>query len=293
VVILGAGPTGLGAAWRLHELGLDDWVLLEAEAGPGGLASSVVDDRGFTWDLGGHVQFSHYAYYDAVLDRAVGSAWLTHERQSWIWLKGRFVPYPFQSNLHRLDAQDCARAVRGLEDAQANVGPPPRNFAEWIPRTFGDGIADLFLVPYNRKVWGCPLEDMAVGWVGDRVAVVARQLVKGEGFTTLVNYPQTVAWRNDQIHLRDLVRGHRFDPVEALPELHQAPLYPVAIAGALKVFPEGRRAALFEAGVQPLPDAFLARLRMLAHRRFLLVAGTLACPVNAGRRRRLTAAAGL
>jgi protoporphyrinogen oxidase len=186
VLILGAGPTGLGAAWRLRELGVPDWALVEAAATPGGLAGSVVDGRGFTWDLGGHVQFSHYAYYDAVLDEALGDQWLFHERESWIWLRSRFVPYPFQHNLHRLDADDCKRALQGLEAAARAVrAGRPRHFGDWIHRTFGRGIADLFLVPYNLKVWGCPLETMDAGWVGDRVAVpdvarIRRRVEAGE-----------------------------------------------------------------------------------------------------------------
>ncbi|HEX6213166.1 MAG TPA: NAD(P)-binding protein, partial [Vicinamibacterales bacterium] len=67
IVIIGAGPTGLGAAWRLHELGHHNWVLYESTDHPGGLASSVVDTQGFTWDLGGHVLFSHYKYFDNVM----------------------------------------------------------------------------------------------------------------------------------------------------------------------------------------------------------------------------------
>jgi hypothetical protein len=58
-LIVGAGPTGLGAATRLHERG-GDWHLVEAAPGFGGLAATFVDEQGFTWDLGGHVQFSHY-----------------------------------------------------------------------------------------------------------------------------------------------------------------------------------------------------------------------------------------
>src|SRR5205085_1116871 len=53
ILILGAGPTGLGAAWRLDTLGARDWHLCEAAPAAGGLAGSVVDDHGFTWDLGG------------------------------------------------------------------------------------------------------------------------------------------------------------------------------------------------------------------------------------------------
>ena len=60
IVILGAGPTGLGAAHRLTELGHDDWDIFEGSDHVGGLASSVTDDHGFIWDHGGHVMFSHY-----------------------------------------------------------------------------------------------------------------------------------------------------------------------------------------------------------------------------------------
>jgi protoporphyrinogen oxidase len=173
VLIVGAGPTGLGAAARLEQAGHHDWLLVEAREGPGGLASSVVDAAGFTWDLGGHVQFSHYGRYDEALDRALGDAWLWHERESWIWTRGRFVPYPFQNNLHRLPAADCARALAGLERAAASrsLARPVRHFGEWIDATFGEGIAEIFLRPYNEKVWGYPLETLGTGWLGDRVAV--------------------------------------------------------------------------------------------------------------------------
>ena len=60
------------AAWRLHELGCDSYLVVDRAERPGGLATSVVDRHGFTWDVGGHVQFSHYGYYDALCDRALG-----------------------------------------------------------------------------------------------------------------------------------------------------------------------------------------------------------------------------
>ncbi len=171
IVILGAGPTGLGAAYRLSETGFDNYVVLEARGGPGGLAASFRDDNGFTWDIGGHVQFSHYQYYDDVLDRALGDAWVWHERESWVWIRGRFVPYPFQLNIHRLDAADRDVALRGLEHVTSrSEEPPAANFAEWILATFGPGLADLFMYPYNRKVWGYPLEQLSADWIGERVA---------------------------------------------------------------------------------------------------------------------------
>jgi protoporphyrinogen oxidase len=171
--IIGAGPTGLGAALRLLELGHQDFILIDEAQAPGGLASSCVDSEGFTWDLGGHVQFSHYRKFDEYMDLALPpDEWLWHERESWIWMRDRFVPYPFQNNLHRLDPAHRWQAVEGLIAAGADANrPAPSNFQEWILATFGAGIADLFLVPYNRKVWAHPLEQMDFRWVGERVSV--------------------------------------------------------------------------------------------------------------------------
>lgn len=173
-LIIGAGPTGLGAACRLQEKGLD-WRLIEAADHFGGLAASFVDENGFTWDLGGHVQFSHYETFDRYMDIALGKdGWFDHERESWIWIKDRFVPYPFQLNLHRLDQADRDRCLKGLRDAAAGISNPQSpisNFRDWILATFGTGIADLFLVPYNFKVWAHPPEMLDTHWVGERVAV--------------------------------------------------------------------------------------------------------------------------
>ena len=172
-LIVGAGPTGLGAAWRLDALGHRDWLLMEASGVAGGLARSVVDEHGFTWDLGGHVQFSHYDYFDGLMDDLLGAdGWLRHDRESWVWVRGCFVPYPFQLNLHRLPADARDACLAGLDRAAAGAGGAPADFGAWIDATFGDGIASIFMRPYNRKVWARPPELMSWSWIGDRVAVV-------------------------------------------------------------------------------------------------------------------------
>ena len=48
----------------------------------------------------------------------------------------------------------------------------PRNFDEWILRVMGEGIADLFMRPYNFKVWAVPTTMMQAEWLGERVATV-------------------------------------------------------------------------------------------------------------------------
>ena len=108
IVIIGAGPTGLGVAYRLYELGVlrsrTQVAILEQTDEPGGLASSYRDKYGFLWDNGGHVIFSHYPYYDRVLDKAV-SEWTYHSRAAYAYMMGssgrrRFIPYPVQNNIH-------------------------------------------------------------------------------------------------------------------------------------------------------------------------------------------------
>lgn len=173
ILIIGAGPTGLGAAWRLSQSDRRDWLLCEATAEAGGLAGSVTDEHGFTWDLGGHVQFSHYEYFDDLMDELLGAdGWLYHERESWVWMRDTFVPYPFQLNLHRLPLAERWDCVRGLLRLRTAADRKPENFGEWIDAVFGEGIASMFMRPYNFKVWAYQPEELSRAWVGERVATV-------------------------------------------------------------------------------------------------------------------------
>jgi len=174
IAIIGAGPTGLGAAHRLEELGVTSWALFETSPEAGGLSSSVVDEKGFTWDLGGHVLFSHYRYFDALMERALGDAWVEHQREAWVWMRERWVPYPFQNNIWRLPPEDLAHCLDGMVDLATGAAPtdPPAHFGEWLERQFGPGLCDVFMFPYNRKVWAYPPDQMNVEWMGERVATI-------------------------------------------------------------------------------------------------------------------------
>jgi protoporphyrinogen oxidase len=172
VLVIGAGPTGLGTAWRLNELGHANWALFEAADHPGGLASSVVDDEGFTWDLGGHVLFSHYRYFDALMATALGDAWVEHVREAWVWMRQRWIPYPFQNNIWRLPEPERDACVDGLVQLQRREATPPATFREWLEGSFGRGLCDVFMLPYNRKVWAYDPSALDVGWMGERVATV-------------------------------------------------------------------------------------------------------------------------
>jgi UDP-galactopyranose mutase len=176
-LIIGAGPTGLGAANRLLELGEDRFLVLEKSSRVGGLAGSVKDSAGFTWDMGGHVIFSHYEYFDALLDELLAGDYLEHKRQAMVRCLDAWVPYPFQNNIRHLPPEAQWECVRGLLPEEGAPTREPQHFRDWIYAIFGPGIAKYFMLPYNAKLWQTALDEMDFGWIGERVSVVAVERV--------------------------------------------------------------------------------------------------------------------
>jgi protoporphyrinogen oxidase len=181
IVIIGAGPTGLAAGYRLRELGFTNFTMLEARDKVGGLASSEKSPNGFTYDIGGHVLFSHYQYFDDLFDKLMGDEYQELMREAWVWMCDRFLPYPFQNNIRHLPREVVLECLLGLIDAQrepldrARIG----NFAELIEKQFGHGIARHFMMPYNFKVWAYPPSTMNKEWIGERVSTPPIERVLG------------------------------------------------------------------------------------------------------------------
>ena len=178
--MIGAGPTALGAAYRLYELSKEftniSLINFEQSGKPGGLAASERDDQGFLWDMGGHVVFSHYEFFDRVLDRAIKD-WNVRKRAAYAFMKGsdgkrRFIPYPVQNNIEVMDKVDQQKSLSGLEEIAANpTKEKPANFDQWLLRSFGAGLSEVFMSKYSRKVWTVDPTEMNSVWTGERVAV--------------------------------------------------------------------------------------------------------------------------
>jgi UDP-galactopyranose mutase len=181
IVIIGAGPTGLAAGYRLRELGHTNFVMLEARDKVGGLASSEKSPNGFIYDIGGHVLFSHYEYFDRLFDKLMGDEYQELVREAWVWMCDRFVPYPLQNNIRGLPKDVVLEIVLGLIEAQkqpldlASV----ENFEQLIMKQFGTGLAKYFMMPYNFKVWAHPPRMMNKEWIGERVALPSLERVLG------------------------------------------------------------------------------------------------------------------
>ena len=171
-VVIGAGPTGLGAGYRFNEVGHEDYTILEASDRVGGLATSFTDEAGFTYDIGGHVMFSHYQYYDELVEKLMDGEYTELRREAWVWMEDRFIPYPFQNNIRGLQPSTIYECVSGLVRAQRTGVAPDQeeSFRDWVGRVFGDGIAKHFMLPYNFKVWATPAELMSSQWIGETEA---------------------------------------------------------------------------------------------------------------------------
>ncbi|KAL6715272.1 hypothetical protein ACLMJK_007536 [Lecanora helva] len=151
------------------------WMIIDSNETPGGLASTDVTPEGFLYDVGGHVIFSHYKYFDDCINEALPNVddWYTHQRISYVRCKNLWVPYPFQNNISMLPKEEQVSCMDGMIDAalEARVAnTKPKTFDEWIVRMMGTGIADLFMRPYNFKVWAVPTTKMQCQWLGERVA---------------------------------------------------------------------------------------------------------------------------
>jgi UDP-galactopyranose mutase len=190
-VIVGAGPTGLAAAYELGQgAARSDTLLIEREQRVGGWCRSIEQD-GFTFDCAGHIMFSNDAYVLDLYQRLLGDNLHWQNREAWVWSHGTYTRYPFQGSLHGLPPKvlkEClvgaieARfgPIKGNATAAAKPSEPPANFEEFIHRVWGAGIARHFATPYNRKLWAVPLAEMETSWLGGRVPLPdLEQMIEG------------------------------------------------------------------------------------------------------------------
>ena len=78
---------------------------------------------------------------------------------SYVRCKGNWVPYPFQNNISMLPKEEQVKCIEGMIDAVVDSRvalDKPKNFDEWLLRTQGVGVTNLFGRPYNFKVWAVP-----------------------------------------------------------------------------------------------------------------------------------------
>jgi protoporphyrinogen oxidase len=164
--IIGGGLTGVTLGYFLKE----NVQILEKNNELGGLCRSI-HDEGFTFDFGGsHIIFSKDKQVLNFMIGCLGENICQRIRNTKILYDNRYVKYPFENGLSDLSVEDNFECLYYyIENLLEKKDMPYQNFKSWIYGTFGKGIAEKYMIPYNEKVWNLSTELMSSDWVANRV----------------------------------------------------------------------------------------------------------------------------
>ena len=213
--ILGGGVTGLALGYFLQKKGIG-FEVLEKDSVAGGLCRSF-SEQGFTFDTHGpHIIFSKdKEILDFVLD-LLGENKVKNKRNAKVLFKGRFVKYPFENGLSDLPLEDNFECLNEFVKTFSAEKREPKNFEEWMYLTFGKGITEKYLLPYNKKIWNFPPSKMATFWVYPRIPkppaediIKASLGIETEGYThqLFFYYPRNGGFQAITDALEEKIRG--------------------------------------------------------------------------------------
>jgi protoporphyrinogen oxidase len=167
-IILGAGPSGLTFAHRLLGEGKTSFVVIEAEEEAGGLCRSTEVD-GAPLDIGGghFLDVKNTRVTDFLFRFLPEDEWNRYSRTTCIRMEGYDdIDYPFESHIYQLPEDEQAAVLDSIAEAGCVMGTPePSRFSDWIRWKLGDRIAEIYMLPYNRKIWSMDLDDLGSYWL--------------------------------------------------------------------------------------------------------------------------------
>ena len=170
VVVIGAGPAGLTAAYQLTKAGRQA-IVLEADDVVGGISRTVERD-GWRFDIGGHRFFTKVEPVEALWHEILPAEdFLLRPRMSRIYYDGKFYDYPIKPlnalrNLGFIEALRCA-----LSFLKVRVLPPrdQSSLEGYIVANYGWRLYEHFFKTYNEKVWGVPASELSADWGAQRI----------------------------------------------------------------------------------------------------------------------------
>ena len=207
VVIMGAGPAGLTAAYELMKHGVPTTIIEKDPSYVGGLARTV-EHKGYRFDIGGHRFFSKNQEVEDLWTEILGSEMLTRDRLSRIYYRGRFFAYPLKAAnaLWNLGLVETVRCLASYARARIFPVAHPRSFEDWVRNQFGWRLYSIFFKTYTEKVWGISTTELSADWAAQRIKSLDMWLVlksallprrkpshRGEIVTTLIDsfrYPR-------------------------------------------------------------------------------------------------------
>ncbi|MDQ3570925.1 MAG: NAD(P)/FAD-dependent oxidoreductase [Actinomycetota bacterium] len=170
VVIIGAGPAGLTAAYQLTKRGKVA-TILEADTVVGGISRTAERD-GWRFDIGGHRFFTKVKPVEDLWLEILGEDdFLMRPRMSRIYYNNKFFDYPLKA-MNALKGLGLAEAALCmLSYGWARVRPPKdqSNFEGWVSAKFGYRLYRIFFKTYTEKLWGVPATSIQADWAAQRI----------------------------------------------------------------------------------------------------------------------------
>jgi len=171
VVIIGAGPAGLTAAYVLAERYGIRSTILESDGVVGGISRTVERD-GWRFDIGGHRFFTKVKEVEALWHEILPDEdFMLRPRMSRIYYDGKYYDYPLKASnaLRNLGLLEAALCVMSYGWARVN---PPRDQSTlegWIVSRFGWRLYKHFFKTYNEKLWGVPVNKLPADFAAQRI----------------------------------------------------------------------------------------------------------------------------
>lgn len=166
-LILGAGPAGLTLANRLKQAGENSFLVIERESEAGGLCRSV-DVDGAPFDIGGghFLDVRRPRVNDFLFQFLPENEWQKYERNTQIAMEGYTIQHPFEANIWQMDLENQIDYLKSIAAAGCNTGAKmPSDFVSWIRWKLGNKIAEEYMLPYNRKMFGSNLNQLGTYWM--------------------------------------------------------------------------------------------------------------------------------
>jgi protoporphyrinogen oxidase len=169
ILVLGAGPAGLTAAYMLAKRG-HRAIVFEADDQVGGIAKTVERD-GYRFDLGGHRFFTKAREVERMWHEVLDDEFLLRPRMSRIYWNGKFLDYPLNGTdvIKKLGPVELTRATASYLRAAVKRKGGEETLEEWVSNRFGKRLFNLFFKSYNEKVWGVPASEIRSEWAAQRI----------------------------------------------------------------------------------------------------------------------------